>query len=423
MVAILFILFFVFLIIGLPIAFALALSSMISLFVGSGDISSLLVVVQKIFGGIDSFPIMAIPLFILAGNLMTEAKISDKLLDFASLLVGRTRAGLTQTTTAASAFFGAISGSSPATTAAIGSIMIPNMEKKGYEKTLSASVVAASGLLGLIIPPSITMIMYGVTAGVSIGDLFLAGIVPGVILTLLVMVLNHFIMKKHGISPDNLISKEGKIKVIKNSVLALLMPIIILGGIYGGIFTPTESAAVACFYGLIVGFFIYRTLSFKSLFLILKKTAESTALIMLILATAKIFGYIIALEQVPQQLAEMVLDFTDNRYIIMLILLVGLLILGTFLDNVPAIVLAVPAISGIIQQAGIDPTYFGVFMVIALAVGQITPPVGNNLFVAANIAGVKFESLVKRVVPYICLYIAFLIVSIFVPGILTFFVG
>lgn len=420
---VLFGLFFLLLFFGMPIAFALAISSMSALVLISGDVFILLTTIQKIFGGVNHFTIMAIPLFILAGNIMTEGKISDKILDFASLFVGRARGGLAHTSTAASTFFGAISGSAPATTAAIGSIMIPNMEKKGYQKQFSASVVAASGMLGLIIPPSITMIMYGVTAGVSIGSLFIAGIVPGLILAVLVMTLNYFLVKNLDIPLEQPKPNKEKVLIIKRSILGLLMPVLILGGIYSGVFTPTESAAVACLYGFIVAFFVYRNMSVKKFNIILKKTTESTAMILFILAMASIFGYVISLEQVPQKLAALLLGFTTNQTLIMLILLAGLLVIGAFLENIAAIVLVVPAISEIISQVGIDPLYFGIFMVITLAVGQITPPIGNNLFVAANIAEVKYESLVKHVTPYICLYVAFLVITIFFPGILTVFVN
>ncbi|MCM3568480.1 TRAP transporter large permease [Neobacillus mesonae] len=420
MIAILFITFFIMLLIGVPIAISLALGSIAALVFGGSGIP-LIIVAQKMFSGINSFPIMAIPLFLLAGNIMAEAKISDKLVGLASIFVGRFRGGLAHVSTGASAFFGAISGSAPATTAAIGSIMIPSMTKKGYDKGFSAAVVAASGVLGLIIPPSLTMVLYGVTAGVSIGDLFIAGIVPGILLSLFIMVITYYIARKNNFPREDRLTAKEKLKAVFDSLIALVMPVIILGGIYSGAFTPTESAAVASLYGLIVGFLIYRNLTFKKLYEILKSTAENTAMIMFLIATASIFGFVIAREQLPQTMADMILGITDSKMVIMFILLVILLILGTFLDNVAAIVLVVPTLVNVLQQAQIDPLYFGIFMVIALAVGQITPPVGLNLFVASNIAKIRFESVVKNTVPYIIMYVFALILFIFFPGILTLF--
>lgn len=421
MVIYMFILFFILLFIGTPLAIALGLSGIGAILISGADIS-LLIIPQNIIGGLNSFTLLAIPLFLLAGNIMEKAKISDKLIDLAALIVGRLPGGLSHVTVGSSAFFGAISGSAPATTAAIGSIMIPSMEKRGYDRAFSASVTASAGVLGLIIPPSITMVLYGVTAGVSIGDLFIAGIVPGILLALGLMVLNYFLLKKDNANLVEEVPQQSKLKIILNSIWALLLPVIILGGIYTGIFTPTESAAVACIYGIIIGFFVYKSLTFKSLMKSFIETAKSTAMIMMLIATAHIFGYIIASERIPQKIAETMLSFTDNTIIIMFLLLLLLLVVGAFLENVAAIVLVVPTIIGILEYAQIDLLYFGIFLVIALAVGQITPPVGLNLFVASNIANVKFESIVRKTVPYIVFYVIALIIFIFFPGILTMFI-
>lgn len=421
MVIYMFILFFILLFIGTPLAIALGLSGIGAILISGVDIS-LLIIPQNIIGGLNSFTLLAIPLFLLAGNIMEKAKISDKLIDLAALIVGRLPGGLSHVTVGSSAFFGAISGSAPATTAAIGSIMIPSMEKRGYDRAFSASVTASAGVLGLIIPPSITMVLYGVTAGVSIGDLFIAGIVPGILLALGLMVLNYFLLKKDTANLVEEVPQQSKLKIILNSIWALLLPVIILGGIYTGIFTPTESAAVACIYGIIIGFFVYKSLTFKSLMKSFIETAKSTAMIMMLIATAHIFGYVIASERIPQRIAEAMLSFTDNTIIIMFLLLLLLLVVGAFLENVAAIVLVVPTIIGILEYAQIDLIYFGIFLVIALAVGQITPPVGLNLFVASNIANVKFEAIVRKTVPYIAFYVIALIIFIFFPGILTMFI-
>ncbi|MCF0254382.1 MAG: TRAP transporter large permease, partial [Duodenibacillus sp.] len=377
MVTILFCAFFVMLLIGVPIACALGVASVFAVIFGSH--MPLLLLPQKLFNGVNSFPFMAIPLFLLAGNIMAEAKISDKLVGLASLMVGKYPGGLAQVSTGASAFFGAISGSAPATTAAIGSILIPSMVKRGYGGDFSASVVAASGALGLIIPPSLTMVVYGVLSGASIGALFLCGIVPGLMISGALFAINYWSARKRGLKGEEPVARELRRQIVKDSVLALFMPFIILGGIYAGVFTATESAAVACLYGLIIGFFVYRTLTVRQLWDILKSTAESAALIMFLMGTANFFGFIITAERVPQTLAELIIGFTDNQVVVMFIVLIMLLVLGTFLDNVAALVLFVPTMMGVVKALHIDPVFFGVFTIIALAVGQFTPPVGLNL--------------------------------------------
>ena len=419
MVTILFVAFFVMLVIGVPIACALGVASVLAVFFGSH--MPLLLLPQKLFNGVNSFPFMAIPLFLLAGNIMAEAKISDKLVGLANLMVGRYPGGLAQVSTGASAFFGAISGSAPATTAAIGSIMIPSMVKRGYGGDYAASVVAASGALGLIIPPSLTMVVYGVSSGASIGKLFLCGIIPGLMISAALFSINYIQAKKRGLTGEEPVARELRQKIVKDSILALFMPFIILGGIYAGVFTATESAAVACLYGLIIGFFVYRTLTLKSLFNILKSTAENAALIMFLMGTANFFGFIITAERVPQTLAEFILGFTDNKVIVMFMVLAMLLVLGTFLDNVAALVLFVPTMMGVVNALQIDVVYFGVFTIIPLAVGQFTPPVGLNLFIASNVAQVKFESVVVQTLPYLLAYVCMLVLFIFIPQLLMVF--
>jgi C4-dicarboxylate transporter DctM subunit len=419
MTAILFAAFLVLLVIGVPIACALGSASVLA--VAFGSHMPLLLLPQKIFNGINSFPFMAIPLFLLAGNIMAEARISDKLVALAALLVGKYPGGLAQVSTGASAFFGAISGSAPATTAAIGSILIPSMEKRGYDASFSASVVAASGALGLIIPPSLTMVVYGVLSGASIGALFVCGIVPGILISFMLFGINAWEAKRLGLASEPPVPREQWGKIIADSSLALLMPVLILGGIYSGVFTATESAAVACFYGLLIGFFVYRTLTLKSLMSILMNTAENAALVMFLMGTANFFGFVITYERLPQMLAAGIAGFTTNKMVVMFIVLAILLVLGTFLDNVAALVLFVPTMMGVVNSLHIDLVYFGIFTIIALSVGQFTPPVGLNLFIAANIAKVKFESVVARIIPYLLGYIVMLILFIFIPQMLTVF--
>ncbi|WP_316979745.1 TRAP transporter large permease [Shumkonia mesophila] len=419
MVIILFASFFALLLLGIPIVISLGIASLASIYIGS-DIP-FLILPQKIFNGMNNFAFMAIPLFLLAGNIMAEAKISDKLVGLAAVLVGRFPGGLAHMATGASAFFGAISGSAPATTAAIGSVLIPPMVKRGYSPSYSAAVVASSGALGLIIPPSLTMVIFGVMAGTSIGKMFLCGVIPGILIAVALMVMNYVIARRRNFACEPPISARDAWIVVKDSLIALVMPLIILGGIYSGAFTATESAAVACLYGLIVGFAVYRNLTVRSLVAILKTTAENAAVVMFLMGTANLFGFIITAEQVPQNFANFVLGITDNQYVVMLLVLAMLLVVGTFLDNVAALVLLVPTMMGIVNALNLDPIYFGVFTIIALAVGQITPPVGLNLFIAANIAKQPVEPVAAQALPYIAVYIVMLLIFILFPGLLMLF--
>ncbi len=420
MIATLFLSFVVFLVMGVPVAFSLGAASALTLMT-SGEVS-LMILAQKLFSGINSFSNLAIPLFMVAGNIMAEAKISDKLVALADMILGRKRGGLAHVATGACAFFGAISGSAPATTSAIGTIMIPSMSEHGYKREYSAAVVAASGCLGLIIPPSLTMVVYGVTASVSIGRLFANGFLPGIMIAVALCCLNYIIAKRND-TPINKheYTKEEKKSVIIDSILALMMPVIILGGIYSGLFTATESAAIACFYGVVIGLFVYRTLGIKEIMTIILRSVENVAMILMLMSTATMFGYIITREQVPQKLAAHLLGITSNSKIIMLFILVFLLIIGCFMDNVSALVLIVPTLSEVAKQANIDLLYLGVFMIIALAVGQVTPPVGLNLFVATNVSKAKFEGVIKYIWPYIGVYILMLLFFIAVPKVLMLF--
>lgn len=419
MVVTLFLVFFILIVLGVPIAFALASASVLSLLLFTD--MPMLLIVQRMYSGLDVFALMAIPLFLFSGYLMSEAKISDRLVALASVFLGRFRGGLSLVATGSSAVFGAISGSANATTAAIGSVMIPAMAKRGYDQADSAAVVAASGILGLVVPPSITMVLYGVVAGVSIGDLFLSGIIPALIISAGLMGVNYYIAKRKGYLGSEPVPMNEAVKIFRDSLIALAMPLIILGGIYSGAFTPTESAAVASAYGLLVGFCWYRNLTLKSVFNVSKKTVEVTATILFLIATSNIFTYILTSENVPQSLAAGLIGFSESPTVIMLIILAMLLFLGTFLDNVAAVILITPTLLPVIHSLGIDPIFFGVYVVIAVAVGQITPPVGLNLFIATNLTDRRFEDVCRSTVPYLLLYTALLVFFIFTPGLLSVF--
>lgn len=421
MLLILSVTFVALLLIGVPVAISLGGASALAIVLGSHV--PLLIIAQKVFQGMNNFSFLAIPLFLLAGSLMAEARISERLVALASLMLGRYPGGLANVATASSAFFGAISGSAPATTAAVGSVMIPSMVRRGYHAKDAAAIIAASGALGLIIPPSLTMVIYGVISGVSIGDMFVNGVLPGIMLTFGMMLLNYLVARwrnSHG-QHSAALAEENKraSETIRASLLALLMPVIIIVGIYSGVFTATESAAVACLYGLILGVFVYRTLSWQGLVKAFKSTVTNTAIIMFLMACANVFAYVITAERVPQHFALWLVSITNDQTQVMLLMLVLFLIVGTFLDNVSALVLLVPTLMGIVKTVGIDPLYFGVFAIIALAVGQFTPPVGLNLFIGANIARQKVEPVAVAVLPYLAVYIAMLLVFVFVPSLLT----
>jgi len=411
----LFLSFFACVLLGIPIAVALGLSSMIALLFHSHV--PLMVLVQKTYGGVDSFTLMAIPFFILAGNIMSYGGVSTRLVNLASCFFGRFPGGLAHVTTAACTFFGSISGSAPATTAAIGSVMIPPMKEKGYSQEFSAACAAASGTIGLLIPPSITMVLYGVVTGTSVGKLFLGGIIPGLMMSIVLMGVNYYQAKKHGYGKEVGVGLRGTWAAFNRASLALIMPLIILGGIYGGIFTPTEAAVVAVAYGLIAGVFIYKELNLAKCYQVFLSTAKSSAIIMFLVATAHCFSYLLASEQIPQALTDLMLGITREPKFLLVFICISLLIVGTFLDNAVAVVLMTPIFFPVIESVGIDPIFFGVLLVFTLSLGQITPPVGLCLFVACNISDVKIEKLSLTVLPYLFALLALLFIFILFPDV------
>ena len=378
---------------NVPIAASLGLAAIASI-VFSKSVP-LIVVGQKLFASIDSFPLMAIPFFMIAGNLMERGGISKRLITFANTMLGSFTGGLALVGILASMFFAAISGSSPATVAAIGSIMIPAMVRHGYSKEFATATQASAGFIGVIIPPSIPMVTFGVVTGTSIGGLFMAGFTPGILFGLLLMVVAYFVSKKNHYVGEQKASLAEMLAAFKESILALLMPIIILGGIYGGIFTPTEAANVAVVYGLVVGLYVYRELQWKDLPEILKSSAISSAMVMLIIATASAFGLILTREAIPAQIAELFLGLTSNPLLLLLLINLMLLVVGTFMETNAAIIILAPIFFPVIQQLGIDPVHFGIIMVANLAIGMITPPLGVNLFVACGISKLTIEQLVR----------------------------
>jgi len=413
------VLFFIFfLFIGVPIAVSLGLTCIFSVLVtGAFGIE---VLIQKTFNAGNSFALMAIPFFILAGNIMAAGGVSRRLVNLAGALFGRMSGGLALVATLASTFFGAVSGSAPATTAAIGGVMLGPMAEKGYNKNFAGAVVAASGTIGLIIPPSLTMVLYGVSTGVSIGELFIAGVIPGIIICIVLMTVEYAISLKRGYKGDEPASFKTISRYFREAVFALFMPIIILGGIYAGIFTPTESAAVAVIYGLIVGIFIHRELTWKDVTKLILKSAKSTALVMYLMVTAEVLSYVLVSEQIPQTIAASILDFSTNAIVVQLIMVFILLIVGTFLNNSAAMVLLAPIFYPIIMSLGVDPLFFGIIMVISLAIGHNTPPVGLCLFIACDIGNLKLEHLVKEIIPLVAALIVTVVTLNFFPDVVLF---
>ena len=407
-----------FLLLGVPIIVALGLSCMVSVLItGAADIS---VLVQNMFNAGNSFALMAVPFFILAGNIMSEGGVSRRLVNLAGAFFGRMSGGLALVATVASTFFGALSGSAPATTAAIGGVMIKPMVEKGYDRNFAGAVVAASGTIGLIIPPSLTMVLYGVSTGVSIGGLFLGGIIPGIIICIALMIVEYIISVKRGYRGEEKTSMKTILKYCREAVFAIFMPVLILGGIYAGIFTPTESAAVAVVYGLIVGLFIHREISFRDLPKLILKSAKSTALVMYLMVTAEVLSFILVSEQIPQNIASSILGFSNNAIVVQLIMVLILLIIGTFLNNTAAMVLMAPIFYPIITSLGIDPLFFGIIMVISLAIGHNTPPVGMCLFIACDIGNIKLEKLVKDVIPLVAAMIVVVVALNFFPEVILY---
>ncbi len=407
-----------FFIMNIPIAFALGLASSITLLFANNV--PLVVVPQRLFTATDSFPFMAVPFFILAGSLMESGGISRRLINFANTLIGWISGGLGLVSIVACMFFAAISGSGAATTAAIGSIMIPAMVKRKYDVGFSSAVQAAGGTIGVIIPPSIPMVTYGVLTGVSIGSMFVGGFGPGILMGLSLMAVTSFKSKKEGYGGEPRASFKEIVISFKDALLALLMPVIILGGIYGGMFTPTEAAVVSVVYGFVVGFFIYKELSFKNLPKILTDSAVSTSIIMILVASATLFGWILTNNMIPQQIATAILSFSSNPLVILLLINIILLIVGTFLDTTAAIIILVPILFPIITQVGIDPLHFGLIICVNLAVGMITPPFGVCLFVACGIGKIKLEEVIKNILPFLIVLIIDILIVTYVPAVTTF---
>jgi len=422
--------FLLLLLIAAPITVSLGVSALIAfMYVGDNPIK----LVQIAFTSVGSFPLMALPAFILAGALMEAAGISKRLVVLAESFAGPFTGGLAAAAVFACLFFGAISGSGPATTAAVGMLMIPAMVNRGYDRTYAASITASAGGLGIVIPPSIPMVIFGISGmallpppeaiekfgefqTLSIPKLFIAGVVPGFIMALSLLVMNYLKSKQYGYKGISETWSFGVIgKALKDGFWAILAPLVILGGIYSGFFTPTESAVVAIFYTLLIGFFVYRELEFKKLFHCLETTTWLTGRVLLILFTATVFGRLLVENRVPVIVAEGLLSLTDNLYFIWALIIMLLVFVGMFMETLALIMILVPVLLPIAYSVGIDPVHFGVVMVCCCVIGFQTPPLGENIFIASGVSGASVEAIAVKTLPFVLVALIAVFLIAFVP--------
>ncbi|UTH45291.1 TRAP transporter large permease [Loktanella salsilacus] len=421
MIALLFGLLLFLLLLGVPVTFALGLAAVVTIW--QGNIMPLLIVPQEMIRSMNSFPLLAIPFFILAGNLMQAGGISRRLVDFSKTLVGSTTGGLAMVVIVTSAFFAAISGSGAATTAAVGAILIPAMIAQGYSASYAAANQAAAGALGVIIPPSIPLILYAISANQSVGDMFAAGFLPGFVVVLSLLIYAWYHARSQTTLPEEPANLSRILRAGWSALLALLMPTLILGGIYGGVVTPTEAAVVAVVYSLVVGVVIYRELPFKEIPVILRDSAVTSAVILSIIAAAGLYGRVILSLQVPTVISNLVVGAIDSPWLFIILVNVLLLIVGMFLEAAAAILIFTPILLPIALSFGFDPVHFGVIMIVNLAMGMFTPPVGLNLFIASNIAKTSIPRIARSVVPFVLILMADLMIISFVPWLSLVFTG
>lgn len=414
MALLLFLSFIIFLLIGIPVSYSLGLSCLIY-FLGS-DIP-LIAFAQKMYSGLDSFTLLCIPGFILAGNLMNEGGLTRKIIAFSKALVGHIRGGVGMSNIVASMVFAGISGTALADVASIGNIMIPTMKKEGYDPKYAVAISCSSSLVGPIIPPSLPMIIVGTLTGLSVGKLFVAGILPGILLGLGMLVIVYFIAKKGNYPIQKRSTLKETLISLYNGIWSLIMVFIILFGILGGFFTPTEASIVAVLYALLVGIFIYKKLNFQNIILIVKDSLKTTAGIMLLVGFANIFAWILATENIPQLLASTLLSITTNKILILLLINLIFLFAGCFLETISALLILVPVLLKVVTEVGVDPINFGLIAVLNLVIGLTTPPVGVCLFVASDIGKVPLTESIKGLAPFFIWMMIVLLLVTYVPAI------
>ncbi|MGO3057292.1 TRAP transporter large permease [Halomonas sp. AOP43-A1-21] len=413
-VIILFSVFLILLLVGMPIAFALGIASMSYLLMEG---ISLTIVPQRMYAGIDTFVLLCIPGFVLAGNLMNVGNITEHIVRFSNALLGHIRGGLGLANVGGSMIFGGISGTAVADSASIGSVMIPGMARSGYDKPFAAAVTAASSTVGPIIPPSVPMIIAGSLSGISVGRMFLAGAVPGLLMGLAMMITVYILAVRRGYPKEKRVPVLQLLREAKTAFWALLMTVIILYGIIGGFFTPTEASIVASLYALVVGMYVYKGLTWRKLPGILVDTVLTSSALLLMVGLANLFGWILTSEQIPQMIATLILSISENPLIVLLILNLILLFVGAFMETIAALIILFPALVGVATGVGVDPVHFAVIAVLNLMIGLTTPPVGVCLFVVAGIGKLPMLTVARAIVPFLLCNLTVLMLVTYVPAI------
>ena len=421
-VVLLFIIFVIGLVIAIPVSITLGITSVLpSVFDPSFTVGAKYLI-RAMFGGLDSFPLLAVPMFVLSGIIMAKGGISRKLFDIFAYFLGNLTAGMPCAVIVTCLFYGAISGSAPATVAAVGSMTIPILTSLGYDLTFSTAIVAVAGGLGIIIPPSIPFIMYGMASGASVSDLFLAGIIPGLMIGGLLMFYAIFYCKRNGEDKAKIhaevkrLHDKGLFKVVKESFFAILSPVIILGCIYSGIASPTEAAVISVFYALFISLFVYKSICIKDIWSILQEAVKTFSPILFILAASTAFSRVLTLMQVPQTVSEFISSNFQSPVLILLVINLFLLIVGMVMDTTPAILILTPILLPVVTNLGMDPVQFGVIMVVNLAIGFVTPPIGVNLFVASSLTDVPVMTIAKKAMPMIIYFLAALLLITFISA-------
>ena len=410
----LFVILIVLMMLSVPVGIALGVSTLITM-LATTDLN-VIMIPQYCFRGLDSFPLMAIPFFMLAGNLMRFGGLSEKLINLAYSLVAGIKGGLGHVTVLACMFFAALSGSAPATVTAIGSNVIPEMVKKGYDRGYATALTSTAGTIGVIIPPSIPFVIYGVVSGASIGELFMAGVFPGILIGAVLMIVNYFFSRKYGYGGEGKADFKLFLRELKDAIWALLVPVIILGGIYGGIFTPTESAVVAIVYSLFVGIVIYKKLTLKDIYDAFKDTASMNGTTTFMVGLSMAFAAYLTMAGIPSAVGSYILSMDAGPVVVLLMVNIVLLIVGCFIDNISSTIILTPILLPIVESLGMTPVHFGIVMTVNLAIGFITPPYGVNLFYGSAIGGITLEQLAKKIVPFIIAMIFCLAIITAVPA-------